>query len=82
MAVETVDQLITTGDPSQLDFADIGSQGFLGLNTHQSAAFGAVVDFKSFANDKFNVNFNSGAVIDFATGFRVIVEYKPVEFNH
>jgi RHS repeat-associated protein len=68
MGVETVDQLITSS-PSQIDFADIAAQGFLGLNTPQSAAFGAVVDFKPFANNYSFLNLNSGTFIDFTTGF-------------
>ena len=68
MAVETTNQLITVGG-SELDVFDIASQGFLGLNTPQSAAVGAVFDFKPFANDRFSVNTGSGALVDFSTGF-------------
>jgi len=69
-SIETTNQLLTNGfNPSELDVADIASQGFLGLNTPQSAAFGAVVDFKPFSNDKFQVNLNSEAAVDFATGY-------------
>ena len=52
-------------NPEVCDFG----MGFLGLNTPQSAAFGAVVDFKPFSNDKFQVNLNSDAAVDFAIGY-------------
>ena len=57
MGVETTNQLITAG-PSQLDLVDIGAQGFLGLNTPQSAAVGAVFDYKPFADNYDFVNLN------------------------
>ncbi len=72
-SIETGNQLITNDFQfNQLDVFDIGAQGFLGLNTPQSAAGTAIVDFKPFASnssDIFSINLNSGAAIDFTTSF-------------